>query len=86
MDSGRAPRGSPKLGDWLAWGKVGTQQETACYWFVPCPVEPGLGLAELQHPPANLPCSGTPFWDGVKTGTLESPHPGPGSVSQGRRA
>ena len=27
IDSGNAPRGSPKLGDWLAWRKVGTQQE-----------------------------------------------------------
>ena len=81
------PKRVPQIGRLAGMGRGRhTAGNSACYWFVPCPVEPGLGLAELQHTPANLPCSGTPFWDGVKTGTLESPHPGPGAVSRGRRA
>lgn len=88
LDS-KAPRGSPMLGDWLAWGRGRpTARSAACHWPVPClPCEARTpaGRAACRHPP-KLPAVGPP--SGIvskQMPALESPvppHPHPNSSSR----
>ena len=58
-DSGKAPRGSPKLGEWLAWTRWAHSRKLSLS-LCPLPRGAGTGAAELQcRSPPKCPCSGT---------------------------
>ena len=75
----------PQVGRLAGLAQGGHTAGSSACRCVPCPVELGPGLLSCSAAPLQASTQwDTPFWDGVKTGTLKSAQPGPGPVFWGR--